>query len=155
MNKSNQFEIIVGTFVLLCAVFFFFSSMKSAKISDNKGYNIIAKFENIDGITGSSDVKISGVKIGTAESPFLDPKDFRATVKLSISQDVKIPTDSSIKVASEGLLGSKYLSISPGGDDESLKDGEEIQFTQSSINFEDLLGKFIFGADKKKEESNK
>jgi phospholipid/cholesterol/gamma-HCH transport system substrate-binding protein len=152
MNKSNQFEIIVGTFVLLCATIFFFTSVKSAKISDDHGYSIIAKFDNIDGISGSSDVKISGVKVGTAESPFLDQKDFRATVKLSINNDVKIPADSSIKVSSEGLLGAKYLSISPGGDEEFLKDGGEIQFTQSSVNFEDLLSKFIFGADKKKEE---
>lgn len=152
MNKSNQFEIIVGTFVLLCAAFFFFTSVKSAKISNDPGYIIVAKFENIDGIAGSSDVKISGVKVGTAESPILDQKDFRASVKLRINNDVKIPTDSSIKVSSEGLLGSKYLAISPGADEEFIKDGGEIQFTQSSVSFEDLLGKFIFGSDKKKEE---
>lgn len=156
MNKNgNQFEIIVGTFVLFCAVFFFFSSVKSAKISEGKGYNVIAKFENIDGISGSSDVKISGVKIGTADSPMLDEKDFRAKVVLNIYESVKIPADSSIKVASEGLLGSKYLSISPGGDEEFLKNGEEILFTQSSINFEDLLGKFIFGSEKKNESKEK
>jgi phospholipid/cholesterol/gamma-HCH transport system substrate-binding protein len=155
MNKtSNYFEIIVGTFVLASAAFFFFTSFKNSKNSSLSGYNLIAKFENIDGINNGSDVKISGVKIGTVESQFLDEKDFRATLKLKIANNIKLPNDSSAKVSSEGLLGSKYLSISPGGDEENLKEGDEIQFTQSSVNFEDLLGKFIFNSDTKKDQKN-
>jgi phospholipid/cholesterol/gamma-HCH transport system substrate-binding protein len=161
MHKANNyFEVIVGTFVLGCAAFFLFSSLKSAKVSGIGGYHLIAKFENIDGLTSGSDVKISGVKIGTVENQFLDEKDFRATLKITIDPNVKLPTDSSAKVLSEGLLGSKYLSITPGGDEEVLKEGEEIQFTQSSVNFEDLLGKFIFSSgdktnNKKVEENEK
>ena len=155
MNKNNNyFEIIVGTFVLFAALFFFFSSLKKANVSSSNGYHLTAKFENIDGINNGSDVKISGVKIGTIESQFLDKKDFRATLKINLDNSVKLPLDSSAKVASEGLLGSKYLLISPGSDEENLKDGEEIQFTQSSVNFEDLLGKFIFNSDSKKSEKN-
>lgn len=156
MNKTNNyFEIIVGTFVLFCAIFFFFTSFKSAKINNSSGYHLIAKFDNIDGIAGGSDIKISGVKIGTVEDQFLDEKDFRATLKLNIDQNVELPSDTSAKIASEGLLGSKYLSITPGGDEENLKDGEEIQFTQSSVNLEDLLGKFIFGANDKDKKNDK
>jgi phospholipid/cholesterol/gamma-HCH transport system substrate-binding protein len=155
MNKtSNYFEIIVGTFVLFCAAFFFFSSFNSAKAGKVKGYHLIAKFENIDGIANGSDVKISGVKIGTVEEQFLDEKDFRATLKINIDSKVKLSTDSSAKIASEGLLGSKYLSITPGGDEENLKDGEEISFTQSSVNLEELLGKFIFNDKKDKDKNN-
>lgn len=151
MNKSNNyFEIIVGTFVLLCAVFFFFSSFKNSKIDSNKGYHLVAKFDNIDGISDGSDVKISGVKIGTVEKQFLDQKTYRAALKLIISDDVKLPSDSSAKVSSEGLLGSKYLSIEVGADEEILKDGDEIKFTQSSVNFEELLGKFIFSSNSEK-----
>jgi phospholipid/cholesterol/gamma-HCH transport system substrate-binding protein len=156
MNKtSNYFEIIVGTFVLFCAIFFLFSSLRSTQVSDAKGYRLIAKFDNIDGINSGSDVKISGVKVGTVEEQILDEKDFRAVLKINLNNSVKLPSDSSAKISSEGLLGSKYLSISPGGDDENLKDGEEIQFTQSSVSFEDLLGKFIFGDKNKKEEDEK
>lgn len=145
MNKQNNyFEIIVGTFVLFCAVFFFFSSFKSANVSTSGGYKLIAKFDNIDGIAGGSDVKISGVKIGTVEEQFLDEETFRATLRINLNPDVKLPADSSAKIASEGLLGSKYLAISPGGDEDLLQDGDEIIFTQSSVNLEDLLGKFIF-----------
>ncbi len=154
-KNNNYFEIIVGTFVLFCAIFFFISSFRSANVSETGGYNVIAKFENIDGIAVGSDVKISGVKVGTVESQFLDEKDFRATLKLKIFNTVQLPSDSSAKIASEGLLGSKYLAIAPGGDEEILKDGGEIMFTQSSVNLEDLLGKFIFSADKEKDKNEK
>ncbi len=155
-KTNNYFEIIVGTFVLFCAVFFFFTSFRSAQVGQSNGYYLLAKFDNIDGINAGSDVKISGVKIGTVEEQFLDEKDFRATLKINIRDSVKLSSDSSAKIASEGLLGSKYLSITPGGDEENLKNGEEIQFTQSSVNFEDLLGKFIFSdKDKDKDKNEK
>lgn len=151
MNKSNNyFEIIVGTFVLFCAAVFLFTSFSSTKADGSNGYNLTAKFDNADGIVNGSDVKISGVKIGTVSEQILDENDFRALLKLNISNNVKLSTDSSAKISSEGLLGSKYVSITPGGDEEILKSGEEIQFTQSSVNFEDLLGKFIFNSTEKK-----
>ena len=153
-KQNNYFEIIVGTFVLFCAIFFFVTSFNSAKVGTSGGYRIIAKFDNVDGISGGSDVKIAGVKIGSVINQNLDEKDFRATLTLNIEDQVKLPTDSSVKISSEGLLGSKYLAITPGGDDENLADGDEIEYTQSSVNFEDLLGKFIFG-DKEKKDENK
>jgi phospholipid/cholesterol/gamma-HCH transport system substrate-binding protein len=87
------------------------------------------------------------------EEQYLDANDFRATVKMSIDKSIKLSSDSSAKIESEGLLGSKYLSITPGSDDELLKDGDEISFTQSSINFESLLSKFIFSSEKKPAEN--
>lgn len=156
MNKSNNyFEIIVGTFVLFCAIFFFVTSFKSAKVGSNSGYNLIAKFDSVDGISGGSDVKIAGVKIGTVIDQYLDKQDFRATLLMTINNDVKLPSDSSVKIASEGLLGSKYLAVTPGGDEENLTAGDEIEYTQSSVNLEDLLGKFIFGSSDKKNNEKK
>lgn len=153
MNKNNNyFEIIVGTFVLLCAAFFFVNSFKSSKLNNNKSYHLIAKFDNISGIEQGSDIKISGVKIGTVEGQFLDEKTYRATLKLMINDNIKLASDSSAKISSEGLLGSKFLSIELGADDEILKDGEEIKFTQSSVNFEELLGKFIFSSTSNKKD---
>ncbi len=155
MNKTNNyFEIIVGTFVLLWAAIFFFTSFNSSQTKTSSGYRLIAKFDNADGIANGSDVKISGVKIGTVESQILDEKTFRAALQLNIPNNIKLPLDSSVKIASEGLLGSKYLAVTPGGDEENLKDGDEIQFTQSTVNFEELLGKFIFNSNEKKGEKN-
>lgn len=154
MNKNNNyFEILVGTFVLFCAAFFLLSSMKSAKVKNTDGYSLIAKFDNIEGISSGSDVKISGVKVGTVTDQSLDEETYRATLKILVKSSLKLPADSSAKISSEGLLGSKFLSIEIGSEEEFLKEGEEIEFTQSSVNFEDLLGKFIFSStsDKKDE----
>jgi phospholipid/cholesterol/gamma-HCH transport system substrate-binding protein len=157
-KNNNYFEIIVGTFVLLCAVFFFFSSFSKSKINNSDNYSVIAKFENADGVAIGTDIKISGVKIGSVIDQSLDAKSFRAQLTLGISKDVVLSSDSSAKIASEGLLGSKYIAITPGGDEENLESGDEIQFTQSSVNLEELLGKFIFSSnsnkDKKDETSN-
>jgi len=152
MKRTNYFEIIVGTFVLACAALFLYSSMKSAKIKTTRGYHLVAKFDDASGIEAGSDVKISGIKIGIVEDYFLDHESYRAILKFLIEDKVKLPTDSSAKIVSSGLLGEKYLELSPGADEEFLKDGEEISFTQSSVNFEQLLGKFIFNGDSKKEE---
>lgn len=156
MNKvNNYFEIIVGTFVLVCAAVFLFGSLNKSSVgTDINSYVVTAKFNNIDGIAPGSDVKISGVKVGTVKSQNLDPSDFQASLSLNISSNVKLPYDSSIKVSSEGLLGSKYLAISPGSQDEFLEDGDQIEFTQSSVNLEELLGKFIFSSNDKKEKKD-
>ncbi len=151
--KQNYFEIIVGTFVLLCAGFFFFNSFKSAKIKNNGGYHLIAKFDNAGGIEAGSDVKISGIKVGTVENNTLDEKTYRALLVFSVDQKVKLPTDSSASISSSGLLGEKFLELSPGADEEFLQEGGEVAYTQSSVNFEQLLGKFMFnGKDDKKDE---
>ncbi len=159
MNKTNNyFEIIVGTFVLVAAIWFFVSSAKNAKLTATASrYHIIAKFDNIDGISPGSDIKISGVKVGIVEDQFLDGQTFRAVLKMAIDDSVKLSLDSSAKIASEGLLGSKFLSLQPGSDENNLKNGDEIKFTQSSVSFEDLLGKFIYssgGSKESKDEKN-
>ncbi len=152
INKnSNYFDFIVGTFVILCAGLFFLNSFKSTKINSNGGYYLTAKFENINGINSGSDVKMAGVKIGTVTEQFIDEKTYRATLKFTINNKIKLSSDSSAKIASDGLLGSKFLEINPGSQDDFLAEGDELVFTQSSVNFEDLLARFMF-SDKKKNE---
>lgn len=150
MKRTNYFEIIVGTFVLLSAIFFLLTSLKTAKIKNVDSYSLIAKFENAGGIEAGSDVKISGIKIGTVEDYFLDQETYRATLKILVDKEVKLPIDSSVKITSSGLLGDKYIEISPGADIDFLSEGEEIAFTQSSVSLEDLLAKFIFSDKEEK-----
>lgn len=152
--KNNLFEVIVGTFVLFCAIYFFFFSFSKSNISTSNTYQVSAKFDNIDGISIGSDIKISGVKIGTVASETIDPQTYQAILKLNINQEIKLPKDSSAKILSSGLLGGKYIGIEIGAEEEILKDGEQIGFTQSGINFEELLGKFIFGSSKKDKEED-
>ena len=147
--RSNLIETVMGAVVLLVAAFFIVFAYSKVDISSTGGYDISAKFDQVDGILVGSDVRMSGIKIGSVTSTFLDPKTYFAEVSISIRSDVKIPTDTSISVASEGLLGQKYLSLSPGGSDKMLTSGDEIAVTQGSIDLMGLVGKMIFSQTKK------
>lgn len=146
--RNNIFEILVGTFVLVCAICFFTLSLRKSHIPTSDNYEVYAEFDNIEGVGAGSDIKISGVKIGTIADQTLNIKTYRAKLKLNIDKNIKLPKDSSAKIASSGLLGGKYLSIEPGAEDDLLENGDEIKFTQSAISLEDMLGKFIFGSKK-------
>lgn len=152
MKNINFFEVVVGTIVLFCALIFLYSSTKSAKITAPTGYSLIAKFDNASGIEAGSDVSVSGVKVGTVNNYFLDQQSYRAVIEFSVNKDIKLPIDSSVKITSSGLLGSKYLEISPGSDEEFLTEGSEVLFTQSSISLEELLGKFLFSSETSQKE---
>ena len=91
-----------------------------------------------------SDVRLAGVKIGTVQGATIDPKTYLADVTLSVRGDVKLPTDSSAEITSDGLLGGKYLALAPGGAEAMLPAGGTITVTQGSVSLEQLLGKFIF-----------
>jgi len=147
--RRNLIETVMGAVVLLVAAFFIVFAYSKVDISSTGGYDISAKFDQVDGILVGSDVRMSGIKIGSVTSTFLDPKTYFAEVSISIRSDVKIPADTSISVASEGLLGQKYLSLSPGGSDEMLTSGDEIVVTQGSIDLMGLVGKMIFSQTKK------
>ena len=146
----NYFDFFIGTIVLFVAGFFFFSSFsKTHQLKNSENYFLIAKFSTADGINTGADVKIAGVKVGNVIKQELDSKTYQAIIHFELNKNVLIPADSSIKVASEGLLGSKYLAIAVGSDSEFLQPNQEIAFTQSSVNFEELLGKFIFSNNNK------
>ena len=114
--------------------------------SPSKTYEITAVFNEVSGLISGSDVRLSGIKVGSVSSQTLDIDTFEAVVSMQISNDIKIPTDSSAKISSEGLLGGNYISIEPGGSDETLIDGDVIEFTQGSIDLIGLLGNAVFGS---------
>lgn len=140
----NVLETILGAVVLVIAIGFFAFAYTRSGIQTQGGYPIIAKFDSADGITSGSDVKIGGVKVGIVRDIMLEENTYRAKVTMEMKDSVKIPTDSSASITAEGLLGSKYLSLAPGADDKMLDAGGEVKFTQSSVNLETLIGKFMF-----------
>jgi phospholipid/cholesterol/gamma-HCH transport system substrate-binding protein len=142
--KRNIVESVLGAIVLVVALGFFVWAYARADVGDPGGYTLVAKFDRIDGIDPGGPVRISGIRVGQIISMELDPATFRAEVRFSVANDIELPADSSAQILSSSLLGGKYLAIVPGGDDLLLADGDEIQFTQSSISFEDLIGQFIF-----------
>lgn len=140
----NVIETVLGAVVLLVAGFFLVFAYSSADLRKVKGYPLTAQFTSIGGLQNGADVRISGVKVGSVAALTLDPASYLAVVHLSIDPSIKLPRDTVALVASESLLGGKYLSLEPGGDPDLLAPGGRIEYTQSTPGFEQLLGQVIF-----------
>ena len=142
--RRNLIETVMGAVVIAVAAFFIVFAYSKAEIGTVDGYQIQAKFDRIDGIRPGSDVRMSGIKVGTVTSSNLDQNTYLAVVRMTIRNDIKVPDDTSIAVSSDGLLGDKFLALSPGGSDGMLKPGGEILTTQGSIDLMSLVGQMIF-----------
>ena len=103
-----------------------------------------ATFSDVTGLLPGNDVRIAGVKVGTVTDSRIDPQTFAAELTLRVDRSLKLPSDTSAEITSEGLLGGKYVSLVPGGSEKLLADGGKIQETQGSVSLESLLGRFIF-----------
>lgn len=150
MGKT-LFETLTGAVVLAVAVVFIVFAYTRSNVATVAGYEVTARFSSVDGLSVGDDVRISGIKVGSIVSQELDPVMYRAVVRMSIDPAVSLPEDTTAAVVTEGLLGGKYMALDPGGAEEFIAPGGEITFTQSSINLEGLLGKFIFGAGKEEQ----
>ena len=148
--KGNVLETVMGAVVLVVAALFLFFAYNTSQLRSVKGYELSANFEHIDGIRDGSDVRVSGIKIGSVLGLTLDAKTFLATVRMSIEPSVKLPDDSVAEIVSSGLLGDKYMSLVPGGSDKDIQPGGLIKFTQSSVSIEHLIGQMIFSPPNKK-----
>jgi len=137
-------EILTGLAVIIVAVFFLVYALDRAQALGAGGYPLTAQFSSIGGLTAGSDVKLGGVVVGHVTDERLDPTTYAAIVDMSIDDDIKIPSDTSAAINSDGLLGGDYVGLSPGGSNTMLAPGQAFAVTQSAVNLEDLLGKFIF-----------
>lgn len=153
--QSNLVETLIGAIVVVIAGVFLFYGYSNSGMRSAGGYHVKAEFDRIDGLANGSDVRLSGIKVGTVVGQAIDQKNYQAVVTLSLAPDVKIPDDSSAKITSEGLLGSNYIALSPGGSEEFLADGGEISFTQGSVDLMGLIGQAVFSAGGGKGEEGK
>ena len=144
MAKRNLSELFAGAVVLVVAIGFLGYAVAHTGRTTVSGYTLHARFDRVDGLAIGSDVRLAGVKIGTVKSALIDPKTYQAVVTFSVENNLRLPKDSSAEITSDGLLGGKFLSLVPGGDEKMLADGGEVTITQSAVSFEQLLGKFIF-----------
>lgn len=143
--QSRSFETLVGAIVVLIAAGFLYFAYTSTNQGGLDSYPLTARFSRVDGLNNGTEVRLSGIRIGTVSALTLDPKTYLAIVHMSINHDVKIPDDSSIKITSAQLLGSSYLAITPGGDDKMLPPGGELKNTQGSVDIMGLIGRAIYG----------
>lgn len=144
MATRNFGEIAAGAAVLLVAAGFLSYAVVNNGRSAVGGISLHAEFENIGGISTGADVRIAGLKVGSVTALDIDPKTYQARATFTVRDDIKLSADSSATIATGGLLGGNFLSLAPGGDTKMLADGNAITITQSAVNLEDLLGKFIF-----------
>jgi phospholipid/cholesterol/gamma-HCH transport system substrate-binding protein len=145
--RTRTLEMAVGLFLVAGFVALFFLAIKVSGLSDETSrpsYRLYTSFQNAGGLTVRAKVTMAGVAIGRVSSITLDPKTLKAKVALDIYQDVNsIDNDSVASILTAGLLGEKYIGIVPGAGDETLKEGDEIEQTQSALVLEDLIGKFL------------
>lgn len=158
MKGNGKIEVTVGIFVLLAIASFIVLALKVSgltSLTSNKGYHVTAEFANIGGLKVRAPVTIAGVKVGEVTDIKLQSGDLNAKVTMLIDGDQsKIPyDDTSARILTEGLLGSNYISLVPGFDEEGsehpfLREGDSIAKTQQAIILENLIGQLLFNINK-------
>jgi phospholipid/cholesterol/gamma-HCH transport system substrate-binding protein len=143
--RRDRVEMLVGIFVLVGLAALAFLSIKLGKLEviGNTGYNVQAEFSNIGGLKTGATVEIAGVEVGRVTDITL--KDYQALVVMRMKSNVKISDDSIASIKTKGLIGEKYVSLSPGGSDKMVAAGGTLRETESAIDFESLIANYIFG----------
>ena len=147
--KSRMVELGVGAFMAAALLALFFLAMKVSNLGTletGDSYRVTARFDNIGSLKVKAPVTIAGVEVGRVTEIAFDQERFQAVVTLAIqSRYDRIPDDSFAKILTAGLLGEQYVGLDPGGSDTYLKEGSEIEITQSALVLEEVIGQFIFG----------
>ena len=147
--KNINTELIVGLFMIAGFVAFSYLSLQMGEFSIfdlEKNYSLEAEFENVSGLKVGAGIEIAGVNIGKVARIKLGEQGL-AKVTLLINQDIKITKDAIASIRTQGFIGDKYIKIVQGADEEMLKEGDLIFDTESSIDFEELVSKYIFKAE--------
>lgn len=143
--SNNLLETLIGAVVIAIAAAFFMFAFSNADFGGGgDSYTLKAKFNNVTGISSGTDVRLSGIKVGTVTGTELDKVTYQAVVSMQIEQGVELADDTSLRVSSDGLLGGSFLALEPGGGMDILGDGDEITYTQSSIDLIGLIGQMVF-----------
>ncbi|MBI5211969.1 MAG: outer membrane lipid asymmetry maintenance protein MlaD [Nitrospirae bacterium] len=144
--RKFDLELVVGLFVLTGILALGYISIKMGKLEviGGAGYTVYAEFEKSGGIKAGSVVEIAGVEVGKVKSIRLNT-DYQASVELAIRSNVKIQEDAIASIKTKGLIGEKYIQIAPGGSEKLIAGGGRIRETESAIDLEELISKYVFG----------
>jgi len=148
MNKINV-EMIVGLFLLvgLLAVSYLAVKMGDLDLFSDDSYPVTARFTSISGLKEGAVVELGGVKIGKVAGIELDRDEYEAVVDLNIYQGVRLQDDSIASIRTAGIIGDRFVNITPGGSEDFLQAGSEIEETESAISLEELVSKYIFESE--------
>lgn len=155
--KQTKLEFLVGGFVLLGLVAIAYLTVKlgTGSLVGSDNYRLEARFDNASGLHVGGSVHVAGVPVGRVESIRVEPTDYSAIVTLSVLSGLHLPTDSMASIKTTGLIGDKYISLSPGADASFLSPGARITMTESSVDIESLIGKMAFGSVDKDKDASK
>lgn len=141
--KEHLAEALAGLAVVVGAGLFLTFALDRTGSGSADSYVLDARFPNVAGINVGSDVRLSGMRVGSVTAQKLDPQTYQAVLTLSVDSAVQLPIDSSAAITSEGLLGGNFIALVPGGDPEMLRPGEEISDTQGATDLMGLIGSVI------------
>ena len=146
--KQTKLEFIVGVFVLigLAAVAYLTLKLGAGSLMGGDTYMLEARFTNTSGLNTGSNVVVAGVPVGRVEEIRVEPTDYSAIVTLRVNSGLHLPTDSMASIKTTGLIGDKFISLSPGADETYLTPGTRITMTESAVDLEGLIGKMAFGS---------
>ena len=150
-ENRTQVEIVVGTFLLLgiLAAAWLAVRLGDVSLAEDKRYRVTAGFTSASGLRPGTHVEAAGVRVGSVDRVDFDAEKYEARVTLAIDRGVPISKDAVASIRTAGIIGDKFVKISPGGDDRLLEDGMEIRETESSINLEELISKYVFDSGRK------
>jgi phospholipid/cholesterol/gamma-HCH transport system substrate-binding protein len=143
--KNSTVETLIGAVVVaIAAVFFMFAYQTSGKSHAAGAYRVSAEFDNAEGVSVGTDVRVAGVKVGSVVDFTLNAENFQANVLMELDPKVKLTEDATAKVTAEGLLGSKFISLEQGGAEAVLADGGVISNTQGAVDIWSLISQAMF-----------
>lgn len=142
--KRSFVETFLGGLVVIVAVGFLVFALQATEVGAVDGYGLKARFLKVGGLEVGSDVRISGVKVGTVTDRQLDTDSFEAVVLFTVSSELQLPSDTQAVVTSDGLLGNKYLRLIPGAAPDMVAQGGEITRTRDYRTLEDTVSEIIF-----------
>lgn len=148
--RRTSVELGVGIFVLIGIACVGYLTIRLGKMEliGNEHYYLNARFNSVSGLKAGASIEIAGVQVGQVDSISLDLKDNVALVRMKIRKDVELTDDTIASVKTAGLIGDKYLKLSPGGSDHILKAGDTLTETESALDIEELISKYAFGGVK-------
>lgn len=140
-------ETVVGIFVIIGILCVGYLAVRLGKMEwfGDDTYAVEARFVSVSGLKTGAQVEMAGVEIGKVESIRLDPERKVADVTLRIRNEVSLAEDAIASVKTAGLIGDKYIMISPGGSSDTIPPGGSIVETESAVDLEELISKYVFG----------
>lgn len=144
MKPSPIRDLVVGAFVVigLATIGYLSIQVGGASYAGPGGFILYATFDEVGGLKPRAPVSIAGVTVGEVEAISLD-EDLRARVTLDLDPAIELSADTSAGIRTSGLLGDQFVALEPGGEDQTLRPGEEIAYTESAISIERLIGRFV------------